>query len=120
MPIQLNEERAGNLLVVHVTGKLEKKDYEHFVPEFERLVHQHGKVRLLFDMTGLQGWDVGAFWEDLKFDIKHFSDIERLAVLGDKKWQHGIATFFRPFTHATTRYFDHADMASARTWLEEA
>jgi hypothetical protein len=119
MPIQLTEERAGKLLVIHVTGKLGKKDYEHFVPEFERLLKQHGKLRVLFDMTGLQGWDTGAFWEDLKFEAKHFADIERLAMLGDKKWQHGMAIFWKPFTSATIRYFDHVDRAAARKWLEE-
>jgi hypothetical protein len=120
MPIQLTEERAGKLLVIHVTGKLEKKDYEHFVPEFERLVKLHDKLRVLFDLTGLHGWDAGAFWADIKFGVKHFDDIERLAMVGDKKWQHGMAIFCTPFTTATTRYFDHADIAAARTWLEEA
>ena len=59
MPIQLNEENGGKILVVHVSGKLVKADYEHFVPEFERLVRQHGKLRVLFDMTGFHGWDAG-------------------------------------------------------------
>ncbi len=34
MSIQVNEENGGKLLVVHVSGKLTKADYEHFVPEF--------------------------------------------------------------------------------------
>jgi len=50
MTIQLNEENGGKLLVVNVSGKLVKVDYEHFAPEFDRLVRQHGKLRLLFDM----------------------------------------------------------------------
>ena len=36
MPIQLNEENGGKVLIVHVSGKVIKADYEHFVPEFER------------------------------------------------------------------------------------
>jgi hypothetical protein len=59
-----------------------KEDYEHFVPEFERLVRQHGKLRVLFDMTGFHGWEASALWEDIKFDSKHFADIERLAMVG--------------------------------------
>ena len=117
MPIQLNEENGGKILVVHVTGKLVSADYGPFVSEFERLLRLHGKPRVLFDMTGLDGWDAGAAWEDLKFDVKHFGDIERLAMVGDKKWQHGMAAFFRPFTKATTRYFDQLDAAGARHWL---
>ena len=71
-------------------------------------------------MTDLHGWDAGALWEDTKFAIEHFSDIERLAVVGEKKWQHVITTFCKPFTKATIRYFDHADAAEARKWLAEA
>jgi hypothetical protein len=119
MPLSLSEENDGKLLVVHVSGKLAKEDYEHFVPEFERLVQQHGKLRLLFDMTDFHGWEVAALWEDTKFAVKHFSDIEKIAMLGETNWQHGMATFCKPFTKAAVRYFEHADAAEARKWLSE-
>jgi len=47
MTIQLNEENSGKVLIIHVNGKLEKADYKLFVPEFERLVRQHGKLSML-------------------------------------------------------------------------
>jgi hypothetical protein len=119
MPIQLNEESGGKVLVLHISGKLVKADYEHFVPEFERLLGQHGRLRLLFDMSDFHGWEGSAVWEDVKFDVKHFADIERLAMVGNKKWQHGMAMFFKPFTKATTQYFDLANTAAARKWLGE-
>jgi len=120
MPIQLNDENGGKILAVHVTGKLVQADYTEFVPEFERLLRLHGRPRVLFDMTGLRGWDAGAAWEDLKFDMKHFGDIERLAMVGDKRWQHVMAASFEPFTKTTARYFDQADAPAARHWLEES
>jgi hypothetical protein len=120
MPIQINEEIGGKALAVHVSGKLSREDYARYVPEFERLVQQHGKLRVFFDMTDFHGWDAGALWEDIKFDLKHSADIERLAMVGDKKWQHGMAAFCQPFTKATVRYFDRAESAAARTWLDEA
>jgi len=119
MPIQLNEENGGKTLVVHVSGKLTAADYEHFVPEFERLVRQQGKLRVLFDTIGFHGWDASALWEDVKFSVKHFADIERLAMIGDKKWEHGMAAFCMPFTKATIRYVNHADAAAAHQWLDE-
>ncbi|MDR4462184.1 MAG: STAS/SEC14 domain-containing protein [Nitrospirales bacterium] len=120
MAIQLKEENGGKILVVHVSGKLVKADYERFLPEFERLVQQHGKLRVLFEMTGFHGWNASAAWEDLKFGVEHFADIERLAMVGEKIWQHGMTTFCKPFTKATVRYFEHADAAAARRWLAEA
>ncbi len=119
MSIQLSEENGGKMLAVHVSGKLEAEDYERFVPEFERLAREHGKLRLLFEMSAFHGWEAGAAWEDLKFGVKHFADIERLAVVGEKKWQQGMATFVKPFTKAAVRYFDHAEAAEARKWLGE-
>jgi len=120
MAIEISEQEGGKIIVVHVSGKLAALDYKQFVPEFERLVRQHGRLRVLFDMADFHGWDAGALWEDIKFDMKHFADIERLAMVGDKKWEQGMATFCKPFTKATIRYFDHADVAKARTWLNEA
>jgi len=119
MPIQLNEESDGKLLAIHVSGKLVKDDYADFVPAFERLVRRHGRLRVLFDMSDFHGWDAGAAWEDTKFAINHFADIERIAMVGEKQWQHGMATFCKPFTKAMVRYFDHADAAKARKWLGE-
>jgi len=120
MPIQLNEENDGKLLAIHISGKLVKDDYADFVSAFERLVRQHRKLRVLFDMSGFHGWNAGAAWEDTKFAIHHFADIERIAMVGERQRQHGMATFFKPFTKATVRYFDHADAAHARKWLGEA
>jgi len=119
MPIDLSEENGGKTLAIHVTGKAAKVDFDHFVPEFERFASLHGKLRVLFDLTGFHGWEAGALWDEIQFDIKHHADIERLAVVGDRKWQQGMAAFFKPFTKATSRYFDHADAAEARKWLDE-
>ncbi len=120
MPIRLNEENGGKILVVHVTGKLIKADYDDFVPEVDRLVREQGKVRILFDMAGFHGWELSAAWEDFKFGIEHFADIERLAMVGEKRWQEGMAIFCKPFTKAEVRYFDHTVAAEARNWLGAA
>ncbi len=119
MPIEL-EESGGKILVIRVSGTLIKAEYKHFEREFERLLGQHGKLRVLFDMSGFHGWEPGAAWEDIKFDIRHFADIERLAIVGEKKWQHGMATLWKPFTEATTRYFDHTEVAQAKKWLGDS
>ncbi|MCK9605368.1 MAG: STAS/SEC14 domain-containing protein [Methylomonas sp.] len=120
MPIQLSEENHGKLLIVQVSGKLVAADYQYFVPEFERLVSQHGRLRLLFDMTDFHGWELSAAWEDFKFGIEHFADIDRLAMVGDRQWQHGMAIFCKPFTKAMVRYFEQAAADAARSWLAEA
>jgi hypothetical protein len=119
MPIKIKEGDGGKITTIHVSGKLVKEDYEQFLPEFERVVRQHGKLRLLFDMTGFHGLDAAALWEEIKFDSKHLGDIERCAMVGDKQWQHILTVFSKPFMRAKTQYFDHIELAGARSWLAQ-
>jgi hypothetical protein len=109
---------VGRVLEVRVTGKLTKEAYQKFVPAVDAQIKQYGKLRILFIMQDFHGWTPGAMWEDLKFDLKHWKDIERLAIVGDKKWEKGMAAFCKPFTKAQIRYFDVAQLAEAREWLE--
>jgi hypothetical protein len=111
-------EAQGQLLEVSVTGKLTKDFYETFVPAVDQLLGDGKKVRILFRMHDFHGWTAGALWEDTKFALHHWNDIERLAIVGEKKWQHGMATFCKPFTSAKIEYFDHADVEKARAWLK--
>jgi hypothetical protein len=69
-------------------------------------------------MIDFHGWNTGALWEDIKFGLKHFMDIERIAMVGDKKWEKGMSAFCKPFTTAKIRYFDPSQVEEARTWLE--
>jgi len=119
MVSELAIKKTGKILEVAVGGKITKEDYEHFVPEIESLLKEYGKIRVLFDMHDFHGWTAGALWEDIKFDARHFSDIERLAIVGEKRWQKGMAAFCRPFTRARIRYFDRAQADLARQWLAE-
>lgn len=117
--LTLEEEAGGKLLSLNISGKLSKEDYEQFVPKVEDLIKQHGKIRVLMLMNDFHGWELGALWEDLKFDAKHFRDIERLAMVGDTKWEAGMAVFCKPFTTAKIKYFDVSKAADAGEWIRE-
>jgi len=84
MSVDLHEEDDGRILAITLTDKLTTEDYGHFIPEVERLIKEHGKIRMLVKMRDFHGWTPGALWQDVKFDLKHFRDIERLALLGEK------------------------------------
>ncbi len=115
--VDVAADSATNVVRVHVSGKLTKEDYELFTPKVDEWVKRHGKIRILFEMDDFHGWTAGAFWEDLKFDLKHFKDIERIAMIGETAWEHGMATFCRPFTTAKLRYFDRTQADDAKAWI---
>jgi hypothetical protein len=80
-------------------------------------VKDRGKLRILFDATEFGGWDAGALWQEAKFDFKHLSNIDRLAMVGSKTWQQALEAAVKPFAHPTMRYFDASDMNAAHDWL---
>jgi hypothetical protein len=116
----MHEEDRGNLLVVQVSDKLTNSDFEKLAPEFQRLVQQRGKVRVLYELNDFHGWDAKALWDEIKFDFKNFADVERIAVVGDVKWEHCVEELWKPFTLAKVQYFHRIDSSKARTWLRES
>ena len=117
MSLKLQEYDEGRTVEVNLSGKLTKTDYRDFVPELDRLIKLHGKIQLLVEMSDFHGWDPAALWQDLKFDLKHFTHLERVAMVGEKRWQRAMAQFCRPFTTADIHYFNRSNKDDARKWL---
>ena len=119
MAIKLDEKRGGRLLEVHLSGKLTTEEYGRFVPVVEALMQRHKSIDILIDMSDFHGWELGAIWADTRFAFRHYSDIGRLAVVGEKKWQEWMTTICLPFTKAIIRYFDHSEAQQAREWIND-
>lgn len=118
MTVQAEERNQGNVLAVKATGQLDKQDYEQFGPKVEQMIEQQGKIRVLLQTHDFHGWDASALWEDIKFNAKHCNDIERLAIVGEKKWERGMASFCQPFTTAKVRFFEPTEATEAQRWIE--
>ena len=119
MTTHVDEKIYGKVMEVHLNGTLTKEDYSRFVPDTEALIESHEKIRMLVIMEDFHGWDAGALWEDIKWDMKHFNHVERVAAVGDKKWEKWMCGFCKPFTTAKVRYFEMHELPEARAWLNE-
>lgn len=51
---------------------------------------------------------------------RHCRVIERIAMVGEARWEAWMARVCRPFTMASIRYFDASKIDEAWTWLNEA
>jgi hypothetical protein len=111
---------SANVLGFKMSAKLHDDDYKKFVPLVDEAVAKDGKVRLLAQFEDFHGWDMHALWDDIKFSTTHCTKIERIALVGDKKWEEWMAKVCKPFTMAKVKYFDAAQLASAWSWLAEA
>ncbi|QDT37273.1 SpoIIAA family protein [Stratiformator vulcanicus] len=108
---------ADDLVEVHATGHLTHQMYVEMVGRIDEVIKANDKIRVLFVMHDFKGWTAGALWDDIKFDMAHWKDIKRLAIVGESKWEEGMAVFCKPFTAAKLKYFDHTKLDDAREWI---
>jgi hypothetical protein len=116
----LEEWTGDDVIALRVSGKLLHDDYESLVPKLEKLIEQHGAVRCLIDVTELDGVELRAVWDELRFDLKHASDVSRCAVVGERAWERWATAAARPiFRKAEVRFFESADFEQALAWIKE-
>jgi len=89
------------------------------VPTMETIVTAKGKMRLFLQFEDFHGWDLHAAWDNLNFGLKHYSDFERIAMVGDRKREEWMTIFCKPFANATVKYFEMLEVDAAWKWLQE-
>jgi hypothetical protein len=117
--IEQIQDSTGKVLSFRVSGKLHDEDYKKFVPLVDEAIAEHGKVRMLVVFHDFHGWDLHALWDDMQFASTHCLKIERIALVGEKKWEMYMAKVCKPFTMAKIQYFDAARLEEAREWIRE-
>lgn len=108
----------GNVIAVRAEGKLTDGDYKSFLPTVEAVIKEHGKARLLIDMTLFEDWDWRAAWDDLIFELKHWRQLERVAVISESEhadWASKLADFL---TGEDTKFFGPDESDAAWKWIE--
>ncbi len=118
MPLEMEELAAGQILRVSVSGNLTTQDYRPFVAEAESLIAHWGELRLLIELHEIKGFSLVAMWEDLKFDLQHFGDITKLAVVGEKQWHIWMTELCKPFISGETHFFSSSHADEALAWLK--
>ncbi|MEX2336272.1 MAG: STAS/SEC14 domain-containing protein [Fulvivirga sp.] len=115
--IEILTKSYDDTVAIRMSGDLTAKDYEPIISLLENKIENYGKINLYCEIVGLEEVEQGAIWKDLKFDIKHFNNFEKVALVGDKQWLEWGAKFAKPFTSAEVKYFDNAEKAEAMEWI---
>lgn len=100
-------------------GKLEDEDYDRIIPILQEKVRSFGKIRWYFEMRDFKGWTLSAMWKDLKIDFKNRDNLERIAMVGDRKWEKELTQLMKPFTDAQIKFFEAGEREEAKHWIRE-
>jgi len=111
-------EQDGEVIKVKLIGQLNTAAYERIGDELANLFSHNHPVRLLLDLSNFDGWmGIRALGHHLAL-IGEFRRIpKRVAVLGDRHWQHLAQRLMGKFVNAETRYFDSSVPLEAQEWI---
>lgn len=111
-------EVLGDLVTCKVTGKLTSAELRALQQAAAPIIQSKGKVRLLVLVEDFQGWERSAGWEDFSFQQENDAHIERMALVGDKKWEELAEAFVgKGLRDFPIEYFGPSETSPALRWL---
>lgn len=91
----------------------EKADYDRIIQIAKEAIEREGKVRALIILEAFEGWERRGDWSDVSF-----MNIEKMAIVGDEKWQDDALAFTpKGFRATAIEFFTPSRLSAARTWL---
>jgi hypothetical protein len=109
---------SGSVLTLKVSGKLTQAELAAVQKSAGDIIREQGKVRILVLTEKFQGWERAGDWSDFSFQEEHDANIERMAIVGERKWE-DLALIFTAngLRRFPIEYFEPAQLAAARGWL---
>lgn len=72
-----------NLLTLTISGTLTKEHYDAIVPLLDEKIARWGKINLYLDVRSFNYITAAALWKDIKLDVRHWRDFNRIAITSD-------------------------------------
>ncbi|MDT0642547.1 STAS/SEC14 domain-containing protein [Zunongwangia sp. F363] len=116
--LQITDIKRENVVVTVASGKLNQHDLEKIHPLIHSILEKGLKIRWYLEMNDFQGWHIEGLWEDFTKDVDHEKEYEKIALVGEKKWQSWAVWFMSPFSNAHIKYFTLNQKKEAEKWIE--
>jgi hypothetical protein len=111
-------DASGGVLTLRITGKLKQPELAEAQKAAGEFIRAQGKVRLLVVAENFEGMERGGNWGDVSFQAEHDRNIEKIAIVGEKRWEDLALVFAgKGVRRVPIEYFQPADLAKAQTWL---
>ncbi len=113
------EKNENGVFVMRVTGALRKKEMDAVQDQCLESIDPHESVKLLVLIAeDFCGWVGDEVWSDMKFFVRYGDRIEKIAIVGDPKWETRMLMFAGAgFRRAPVKYFAENQLAEAHVWV---
>ena len=117
--LRIGLNQIDNLIYLHleIIGTLTHHDYDVLVPMLDSAIDgaENARIDALVDLRQLEGIELRAMWDDLKLGLKHRKRFERIAVLGNRKWEQVATRVGNWFVSGQLAYFEQE--TEAKKWI---
>ncbi len=113
---EILDGRENGIVRVAFVGQIKPEDYQVSAPAFEKIFKTRKPLRLLLDWTRFSGWSQESESQAFFFRIGHRSDMQRVAIVGERKWRSAAAEF-DTIIDAEVRLYDTRSEDDAVRWL---
>jgi len=111
-------DNSGGMVTVRLSGKLTYAEYTEGQRKLGEIIRQQGKMRGLFLLDNYLGNEKEGDWGDISFQARYDPFIEKMAIVGDRKWEAEVLLFTgKGVRRVPIEYFEPGDLAKAKTWL---
>jgi len=85
--LQFINDLPDDIVGIHAVGEVTKEDIDTaLIPRLDDLVKRQGEINYLLVLeTNAQNFTAGAWFEDVKVGLKHFTKWKKVAVVTDQK-----------------------------------
>lgn len=113
------ERDESGIWVLRVSGALRKEELDAVQAAGLKGMGPDESARVLVIVEGdFRGWVGDEVWNDMTFFVQHGDRIQKIAIVGDPKWETRMLMFTGAgFRRAPVRYFARGQFAEARAWL---
>lgn len=106
------------VMTVRISGTLSQAALTDLQKTAEDAIRAQGKLRILILAEQFTGWERGGAWDDFSFQEKYDPSIEKMAIVGDQRWE-DLALIFtgKGLRRFPIEYFETHELGKARAWL---
>ena len=109
---------VGGVLTTRLLGKVKFAEVVAMQKLAGEILRQEGRARFLNLLENFEGLEQAGEWGDISFQMEFDEHVEKIAIVGDRKWESTALMFTgKGVRRMPIEFFESADLAKARAWV---
>ncbi|WP_462265751.1 SpoIIAA family protein [Mucilaginibacter sp.] len=119
--LQFINDLPEHVIGIHAIGEVTKQDYDTVLaPRLEELVQKQGEINYLLVLENtLSDFSAGAWYDELKLGLKHFTKWNKIAVVTDQKGVEWFTNAFKLIIPGQSKGYSLDKLDEAVAWITE-